>query len=323
MPPRGVRKGSKRERQYQHVKKASANRAHPSNGPRRSRRAQSTRSAPAAASRRRAPVPPPMTSPQGGAVAFARAGQGHAGAPANSSIRRHAASASRAGPAWTRRSCNERSTTRSRSQRSSSLAAGAVAVAMCAWIELSAEPARTGRHSGGARARDAVREAHQKALRDRPESSPPGPRCRRHSRHEGDRYVRDRPCASRTRGLCCPTREAIVRRLSNRARRGTRGSRAEGQGGACRRIEQGTRQGVALALAREGGGSRSAREPRQTSRRRLRRSAGRPAPRCSPSPPTCPSCVPRLRADLVHHRRRLPGGRRQHQVEHLAPGRRP
>jgi len=86
---------------------ASANRALRSNVPRRSRRAPSTRSALAAAKRRPARGPQPATSPPAGATACVPANTGHAAAPANSSTKRRAASASKAARPWTRRSCKE------------------------------------------------------------------------------------------------------------------------------------------------------------------------------------------------------------------------
>ena len=50
MPPRGVKKGTKRARQYEHVKESEQEQGAPSRAPRRSRRARSTRSGRAAAS---------------------------------------------------------------------------------------------------------------------------------------------------------------------------------------------------------------------------------------------------------------------------------
>jgi hypothetical protein len=55
MPPRGVQKGSKRERQYQHIKESERRQgASESRAEEIAARAPSTRSAPAAASRARA-----------------------------------------------------------------------------------------------------------------------------------------------------------------------------------------------------------------------------------------------------------------------------
>jgi hypothetical protein len=95
MPPRGVTKGSKRERQYEHIKDskrqqgASLKRAEEIAA--RTVNKERARGGESKPARPR----PPATSPPAGAAGFAPANPDHAGAPVNSSTKRLAASASK------------------------------------------------------------------------------------------------------------------------------------------------------------------------------------------------------------------------------------
>ena len=83
MPPRGVKKGTKRARQYEHIKQSAREQGASPIAPRRSPPAPSTRSARGPASRGRPRARPPETCPRAGAAGAARvrAAQGpHEGA---------------------------------------------------------------------------------------------------------------------------------------------------------------------------------------------------------------------------------------------------
>jgi DNA ligase D-like protein (predicted 3'-phosphoesterase) len=88
MPPRGVKKGTKRARQYERSRRARSSRGAPRSGPRRSPPAPSTRSAHAAASRAPARAARPRTCRRAAAAASAPAPAGRRGARAISSTTR-------------------------------------------------------------------------------------------------------------------------------------------------------------------------------------------------------------------------------------------
>ena len=78
MPPRGVKKGTKRARQYEHIKESLEDQGRSEGQRRRSRPGPSTRSARVTARRASRPTCPARTSPPGAGVGFGRIGRGRA-----------------------------------------------------------------------------------------------------------------------------------------------------------------------------------------------------------------------------------------------------